>query len=141
MYALPVGILLSVPYIFLNNSYLHFIRSFTCFQSWLLYQAEPAFDELPSPDVDWVDMKIECYIRGGAAGAQGDHSFYQWVDGVLTEVRHIKLDFEDREDYKSHYVSVTDLIDGEMQEVFRYKGDYYFDIVERWRSLGYAGEN
>ena len=40
MYALPVGILLSVPYIFLNNSYLHFIRSFTCFQSWLLYQAD-----------------------------------------------------------------------------------------------------
>jgi len=22
----------------LNNSYLHFIRSFTCFQSWLLYK-------------------------------------------------------------------------------------------------------
>ncbi len=40
MYALPVGILLSVPYIFLNNSYLHFIRSFTCFQSWLLYLKE-----------------------------------------------------------------------------------------------------
>ena len=60
---------------------------------------------------------------------------------MLTEVRHIKLDFEDREDYNSHYVSVTDLIDGEMQEVFRYEGDYYFDIVERWRSLGYAGEN
>ena len=105
------------------------------------YQAEPAFDEMPSPDVDWVDMKIECYIRGGAAGAQGDHSFYQWVDGVLTEVRHIKLDFEDWEDYNNHYVSVTDLIDGEMQEVFRYEGDYYFDIVERWRSLGYTGEN
>ena len=42
VYALPVGILLSVPYIFLNNSYLHFIRSFTCFQSWLLYHPENA---------------------------------------------------------------------------------------------------
>lgn len=105
------------------------------------YQAEPAFDELPSPNVDWLEMKIECYIRGGAAGAQGDYSFYQWVDGVLTEVRHIKLDYEDREDFNGHYVSVTDLIDGEMQEVFRYEGDYYFDVVERWRSLGYMGEN
>ncbi|MDE7218487.1 MAG: hypothetical protein K2O45_02535 [Oscillospiraceae bacterium] len=104
------------------------------------YQAEPAFDELPSPYVDWVDEKIECYIRGGAAGAQGDHSFYQWIDGVLTEVRHIKLDFEDWEDMNSHYVSVTDRINGEMQEVFRYEGNDWFDIADRWSSLGYTGE-
>ena len=46
MYALPVGILLSVPYIFLNNSYLHFIRSFTCFQSWLLYCDFAGYSEI-----------------------------------------------------------------------------------------------
>lgn len=105
------------------------------------YTPEPAFDDLPSPYVDWVEEKIECYIRGGAAGAQGDYSFYKWIDGALAEVRHIKLDFEDWEGLDSHYISVTDLIDGGMQEVFRYKGDGWFEIVDRWRNLWYTGEN
>ncbi len=103
------------------------------------YVYEPAFDEICYPEADWGEEKITGWARSSAS--TGDYSFYQWIDGVLTEVRHIKIDFEDARDNNSLYASVTDLTGGEMQEVFRYEGDYYFDIVERWCSLGYAGED
>ena len=63
VYALPVGILLSVPYIFLNNSYLHFIRSFTCFQSWLLY-----FDTMTVEGRPILEVMEALYAAEGVDG-------------------------------------------------------------------------
>lgn len=104
------------------------------------YVYEPAFDEISYPEVYWEEQKICGWARSSAS--TGDHSFYQWIDGVLTEVRHIKLAFEDWDDISSLYASVTDLIDGEMQEVFRIRsdGDGYSDAVTPWFNLWYTGE-
>lgn len=99
------------------------------------YVYEPAFDEICYPEVDWVEEKITGWARSSAS--TGDHSIYQWIDGVLTEVRHIKIDFEDWRDNNSLYASVTDLTDGEMQEVFRFEGGDYMDAIEPWFNLWY----
>ena len=104
------------------------------------YVYEPAFDEICYPEVDWVEKKITGWARSSAA--TGDNSFYQWIDGVLTEVRHIEIAYEDWEDINGLYASVTDLIDGEMQEVFRIRidGAGDFDAVTPWVNLWYTGE-
>lgn len=99
------------------------------------YVYEPAFDEICYPEVDWVEEKITGWARSSAA--TGDYSFYQWVEGTLTEVRHIKIDFEDWQDNNSLYASVTDLADGEMREVFRFEGGDYENAIEPWLHLWY----
>lgn len=99
------------------------------------YVYEPAFDEICYPEVDWEEEKITGWARSSAA--TGDYSFYQWVEGTLTEVRHIKIAFEDIWDINSLYASVTDLADGEMQEVFRFEGGDYEDAIEPWLHLWY----
>lgn len=105
------------------------------------YVYEPAFDEICYPEVDWVEEKITGWARSSAA--TGDYSIYQWIDGVLTEVRHIRIGYDDWEDINSLYVSVTGLIDGEMQEVFRVKSnvDSYSEAIAPWFDLWYTGEN
>lgn len=104
------------------------------------YVYEPAFDEICYPEVDWVEEKITGWARSSAA--TGDHSIYQWIDGSLTEVRHIRIAYEDWQDINSLYISVTDRIDGEMREVFRVKGchDEDSDAIGPWFSLWYTGE-
>jgi len=104
------------------------------------YVYEPAFDEVSYPEVDRVEKKITSWARSSAA--TGNYSFYRWIDGALTEVRHIKIAYEDWEDMNSLYTSVTDLIDGEMQEVFRVKGwaDKDSDTIGPWFNLWYTGE-
>lgn len=104
------------------------------------YAYEPAFDEICYPEVDWAEEKITGWARSSAA--TGDHSIYRWIDGVLTEVRHIEIGFEDGEDKNSLYALVTDRIDGELQEVFRVEldDDIYSEAVAPWFNLWYTGE-
>ncbi len=101
------------------------------------YVYEPAFDEICYPEADWVEEKITGWARSSAS--TGDHSIYQWIDGVLTEVRHIKIAFEDLWDINSIYASVTDRIEGEMREVSRFEGGSYGDAIEPWFNLWYHG--
>lgn len=104
------------------------------------YVYEPAFDGISYPEVDWAEEKITGWARSSAA--TGDHSIYKWIDGVLTEVRHIKIDFEDMWDINSLYASVTDLVDGEMREVFRMKSgeEGCSDVIAPWFNLWYPEE-
>lgn len=102
------------------------------------YVYDPAFDGISDPEVDRAEEKIVGWARSSASS--GDYSFYQWIDGVVTEVRHIKLGHEDWNEENSLYVSVTGLIDGEMREVFRFQGDGCFDAVTPWFDLRYTGE-
>lgn len=101
------------------------------------YVYEPAFDEICYPEADWGEEKITGWARSSAS--TGDHSIYQWIDGVLTEVRHIKIAFEDLWDINSIYASVTDRIEGEMREVSRFEGGSYGDAIEPWFNLWYHG--
>lgn len=103
------------------------------------YVYEPAFDRISDPWVDWEEHKITGWARDGAAA--GDYSFHQWVDGVLTEVRHIRQDYEVSNEHGVYSISVTGLVDGKMQEVFFFEGDGYDDVADRWRNLWYTGEN
>ena len=89
------------------------------------------------PEADWGEEKITGWARSSAS--TGDHSIYQWIDGVLTEVRHIKIAFEDLWDINSIYASVTDRIEGEMREVSRFEGGSYGDAIEPWFNLWYHG--
>lgn len=62
---------------------------------------------------------------------------------MLTEVRHIRIGYDDWEDINSLHVSITDLIGGEMQEVYRVKSNGTGDaeVIAPWLNLGYTGEN
>lgn len=100
------------------------------------YVWDPAFDALSCPDADAAEGKITAYLRGGSAGAEGDYSICRWLGGKLTEVRHIQLGFQG----DTHFISVTDLTDGGMSEVFRHEGgDWSENTYISWLSLSYTG--
>ncbi len=104
------------------------------------YVWDPAFDELSCPVADAVEEKITSYQRGGAAGAIGDYSIHRWLGGKLTEVRHIHLGYLDEANSSGHVITVSDLTDSGMSEVFRYEGeDWSENTYKPWLELSYVG--
>ena len=106
---------------------------------------EPALSEISDPQFDAVNGIVSGYARAGWAGAAGEHTFYQWMDGRLTLIRRVWTDVEPAEagGVDTLVLAVEDRRDGVLTEVFRQtyplEGGDWLDVRAQWCDLDYQG--
>lgn len=98
--------------------------------------------EISGPMYDAERQVVTGWCRDSAVS--GRTSYYRWVDGEVTLVRMII--YHSPDEYPNQIVSVYDLIDGQMAEVYQNEvdleqlGEREERIDPRWRDLDYHGE-
>lgn len=97
---------------------------------------------ISDPMYDAERQVVTGWCRDSAVS--GRESYYRWVDGEVTLVRMII--YHSPDEYPNQIVSVYDLIDGQMAEVYQNEvdleqlGERGERIDPRWRDLDYHGE-
>ncbi len=106
---------------------------------------EPALSEISAPQFDAANGIVSGYARAGWAGAAGEHTFYQWMDGQLTLIRRVETSVEPAEAGGEDTLTVTveDRRDGALTQVFRQtyplEDGGWWDVQEQWCDLYYQG--
>ena len=106
---------------------------------------EPALSEISDPQFDSANGIVSGYARAGWAGAAGENTFYQWIDGQLTLIRRVETRVEPAEagGADTLVLTVEDRRDGALTEVFRQsyplEGGGWWDAREQWCDLYYQG--
>ena len=108
---------------------------------------EPEFETISCASFDTETKTIYGFARSSAGGT-GLHTFHQWIDGKLTCIRRIEIDwiYQDNTilEINTIRMSIQDRIDNELTEIY-YK-DYSLDSlgwledITDWCDLDYHGE-
>jgi len=101
----------------------------------------PEFDEISVPELIEETETIYGYNRSSAGGT-GLHTFHQWVDGCLTCMRQIEIEWSIS--HKAVCMSIQDWDGTEMVEIYHedFPRDSYgwLDAQKVWYNLDYHGE-
>lgn len=106
---------------------------------------EPALAEISAPQFDAANGIVSGYARAGWAGAAGENTFYQWIDGQLTLIRRVETSVETAEagGEDTLLLTVEDQRDGALTEVFRQtyplENGGWWDVREQWCDPYYQG--
>ena len=106
---------------------------------------EPALSEISAPQFDAANEIVSGYARAGWAGAAGEQTFYQWMDGQLTLIRRVETSVETAEagGTDTLVLTVEDRRDGALTEVFRQtyplENGGWWDVREQWCDPYYQG--